>query len=104
METNHNTMNSIEWLKEAIANWWLWLFGGIATQFYWISQWKKFTTSLFLINIFIAFFMGYIMWQFIWLDVPFRDWFLTISGCVSLPLMALIEKKWAWLLYKFIGK
>lgn len=95
-------INTIEWVKEAVVTWGVWLFGGSAYYLYLVSKWQKFLMSMFLINLFLAFFIGYITWQFIGDDVAFRDWILAISWFTSFPLLSLLEKKWSALVAKYI--
>lgn len=97
-------IDTIGGVKEAVIPGLLWVFGGTATFLYWISQWKKFSVSIYFINMFIAFFIGYVVWQFIGPDIQFRDWLISIGWSASIPIMSLIEKKWATLIYKFIQK
>jgi fluoride ion exporter CrcB/FEX len=95
-------INTIEWVKEAIVTGWVGLFGGSAYYLYLVSKGQKFLMSMFLINLFLAFFIGYITGQFIWDDVAFRDWILAISWFTSFPLLSLLEKKWSALVAKYI--
>jgi len=97
-------INTIEWIKEAIVTGLLGSFWWTATFLYGISQWKKFSIWIYFINVFIAFFIWYTIGQFIWPNISFRDWLIAIAWSTSIPLMAIIEKKWATIIYKFINK
>lgn len=95
-------INSLEGIKEAAVTGWVWLFGWSAYYLYLVSKWQKFLMSMFLINLFLAFFIGYITGQFIGDDVTFRDWLLAISWFTSFPLLSLLERKWSTLIAKYI--
>lgn len=97
-------INSIESIKEAIATWWVGLFGGTAYYLYLVSKWQKFLMSMFCINIFLAFFIGYVAWQFIWPDMGWRDWLIAISWFSSFPILNFLERKWVGFITKFIEK
>ena len=94
-------INTIEWIKEAIVTGWVWLFGWSAYYLYLVSKWQKFLMSMFLINLFLAFFIGYIAWQFIGADIAFRDWLLAISWFTSFPLLSILEKQWSVLIERY---
>ena len=95
-------INTIEGVKEAVVTWWVGLFWGSAYYLYLVSKWQKFLMSMFLINLFLAFSIGYIAWQFIGADVAFRDGLLAISWFTSFPLLSLLEKKGSALVAKYI--
>ena len=74
----------------------------ICLHLYLVSKWQKFLMSMFLINLFLAFFIGYIAWQFIGADIAFRDWLLAISWFTSFPLLSILEKQWSVLIEKYL--
>ena len=59
---------------------------------------------MFFINLFLAFFIGYVVGQFLPENTVYRDGLLAISGFSSFPILTLIEKKFAPYIVKFIIK
>ncbi len=97
-------VNTIDGIKEAAIQWGVWLFGGSAYYLYLVSKWQKFIFSMFVINLFLAFFIGYVVGQFLPDNTAYRDWLLAISGFTSFPILSLLEKKFAPYIVKFIIK
>jgi hypothetical protein len=95
-------LSSIEWVKEAAVTGWVWLFGWSAYYLYLVSKWQAFLMSRFFINLFLAFFIGYVVWQFLDDQNSYRDWILAISWFASFPILDLFEKKGSHFINKFL--
>ena len=96
-------INTLEGIKEAITNWWMWVFPGIIYFFYLVSKWQKFVFSMFIIHILISFYVGYITGIFVWPDVPFRDWIISLSGLWSISIFWLLVNKSQMIVEKYLN-
>lgn len=69
-------------------------FGGMAAYVYQNArQDKAFKMSSFLVNIFLAFFLGNLVGNFIPNDYQYRDGLLLLSGYCSWPILGILEIK-----------
>lgn len=70
-------------------------FGGAAFFFYRVYKGQQFRASMFFLNLFLAFFVGYVVGKFFptTLSSDIRDGMIAVSGFLSLPILELLEKK-----------
>lgn len=70
-------------------------FGGAAFYLYKVYKGERFRFSVFLINLFLAFFIGYVVGRFFPgnLDTNLRDGIIAVSGFLTFPILEFIEAK-----------
>jgi hypothetical protein len=97
MEKRREIINNI------VYTWGVWGFGWVSYYLYQVSKWKDFQWSLFFINMVLAFFVWYVIWQFL-PNSEYTNWLLAISWFSSYGILQFLEQKWAWLILKNITK
>lgn len=95
-----------DWTTSAIVNtaqtiwvasvWWA------SYYLYNISRWKRFNFIMFVINIFLAWFVWYIIWWMLPINFSMRDSVIAMSGFSAFPILAIIESKFPKLFEKYI--
>ena len=65
----------------------------MAHYLYEVNKWKEFKFSKFLINIFLAWFVWYVIWEFLPHTFELRDSFIAMSGFSAFPILSYIENK-----------
>ena len=80
-------------------------FGGAAFYLYRIYKGQQFRLSVFLINLFLAFFIGYVVGRFFpdTLSPDIRDGVIAVSGFLTFPILDFLEKKGLLLLLARAG-
>ena len=92
-----------EVINKILYTGWIWGFGWVSFYLYQISKWKDFKWLMFFANITCAFFVGYTIGCFL-PETNYTDWLLAISWFSAYPIMDILEKKWAWLIFNNISK
>ncbi len=95
---------SFEKILDAMITGGIWLFGGASYYLYLVSKWKQFRFGMFCINLFLAFFIGYVAGRFLPVDGIYRDWMIAISGFCSFPILETIEKNFTKYIFDKITK
>lgn len=94
-----------DYIQKVIELWstaWIAMIGGLWHNLYLMRTGKQFTFILFLLNILLAGFVGYVVGKFI----PYggmHDGILAISWFSSFPILSIMEEKWADLVLKYLG-
>lgn len=101
---SHEADELIKAAGKFIATWAISSFWWISFYLYQVSKWERFRLGSFLINAFLAFWIGTIVWEFIPLDSSYRDWIIGISWFSTFPLLDLLEKRAANFIYNKIDK
>jgi len=78
-------------------------FWGVSYYLYQVSKWTHFKWSLFIINIVLAFFIWYVIWQFL-PSTEYNNWLLAISGFSSYPILDILERRGARIVLDKIAK
>ena len=78
--------------------------GGIAHYFYQVQKGEKFQFGMFIINIILAGWLGYVISGFVPNDSGMYWPLLSISGFCTYPLLRLIEKKTPEIWLRIINK
>ena len=89
-------------VAEFISTGVIWSFGGASFYLYKVSKWQSFKFWMFLINLILAFFIGYVIGKFLE-PSNYRDGIIAISGFSSFPILELLEKKWFLFFAKATG-
>ena len=67
-----------------------------------VHRWTKFKIWLFITNIILAWFVGFIVWWMLPLDFSMRDSFIAMSWFSAFPILALIENKFPKILGQYM--
>jgi len=90
MPDKYIAAETANWIK----TWWLSWFGGMCFYLYQVHKWEQFKIVWFIINIILAFFVGFVIWEFIPLALEeFRSWIISVSWFITYPLLWIIENK-----------
>lgn len=89
-----------------LATWWVAAFWWGANYLYQISKWEEFRTIQFIINIFLAGFVWYVVWWIMpeWLSPDIQNSMVAISWFVCFPILDMIERKAPWIVNNLINK
>ncbi len=81
------------------------IFGGASYYLWKVTQGKKFNMLSFIINLILAFFVGFVMGKFLpdGLSINYRDGLISISGFLAFPILELLEDRGILLLHQFIN-
>ena len=82
----------------------IWMFWGTTYYLYQVSKWQKFRIMFFIINMICAFFVGFVVWNFIPTATAYRDWLIAIWWFSAFPILDFLEKKWAFIISKTLEK
>lgn len=74
-------------------------FWGVAHYMFKVLRWEKFLYTKFAINLVLAAFVGYICTD-IWLS---NAW-IAVAWYCTYPILDILEKKWAEMIFKFLIK
>ena len=77
-------------------------FGGASFYLYKVSRGQDFKFSLFVINMLLAFFIGYVVGKFL-SPSDYRDGIIAISGFSSFPILDFLEKRWLYIVVQATG-
>ena len=94
----------VERIAEAAINGAIGLFWWASYYLYIVSKGNKFHVVYFLINLFLAFFIGYVVGQFLDPSMAYRDGIIAVSGFCALPILSFLEKNGAKLILNQIPK
>lgn len=103
-EANISIIDSmaIEKLIEGVATGAIGAFGGVSYYLYETSKGRPFRLSMFCINIFLAFFIGWVTGQFFSEPSQYRDGVIAVSGFCSFPILNIIEKQFPVIFSNFL--
>lgn len=68
-----------------------------------VSRWKGFNFIMFIINIFLAWFVWYVVGGMLPKDFWMRDAFIAISWFSAFPILAIIESKFPVIFEKYLN-
>ena len=85
---------------EFIMTWTIWLFGWATYYLYQVSKWQKFKIWMFFVNMACAFFIGWLIGQFIPSQTAYRDWLIAIWWFSAFPILAFLETQWPKIITK----
>lgn len=80
------------------------LLWGLATLLYEHSVWKVFKLSHWIVSLWLAFLVAWLMWEFIPHTFQFRDWLLWMSWAVWMAIMRFIQTSWVAIITAAIQK
>ena len=87
------------------SSWVLAGFGGVAYYLWKVKDGKEFKFWSFILNVTLAFYVGYLSGKFLSLDIStnYRDGLISISGFLAFPILQLVEDYGVVALQKFIN-
>jgi hypothetical protein len=86
-------------LENILYTWWISWFWGMSYYLYQVSKWDEFRWHLFFLNMILAFFVWFVIWDFL-PDTNYTNWLLAISWFSSYWILQFIEKQWALFVLK----
>ena len=96
--------DKIETIMNVVKTWtiaWIWW---MAHYLYEVSQWAEFKIVKFLINIFLAGFVWYLVWELLSTDFVLRDSFIAMSWFSAFPILSIVENNFPKIIEKLIIK
>ena len=94
--------NIKELIKESLVTWSIWAFGGLNYYLYKIAYWNNFLWRLFLINLCLSYFIGFLAGQFL-PDNSYTNWLIAVAWFSSHWILQILEKNWAKYLFNKIN-
>jgi hypothetical protein len=84
-------------IQAGITSW----FWGIAHYLYVVSKWSSFNLYILFMNIFLAFWIGTVVYWFI-PDNEIKGWLVGIVWFSTYPILSILEAKWVLVLEKYL--
>ena len=88
-------------LKTGGLSWFWW----VAYYLYQVHKWERFRMVWFIINIVLAFFIWYLVWEFMPASLEgYSNGIISVSGFLAFPILDILESKVPLLFENYITK
>ena len=95
----------LEELNKILSYGGLWAIWGVAVYLNQIRKWTTFKWSMFIINVILAGWIGWLASEFISDDIAIKNSLISISWFLAYPILDLLEEKWInILIQKYLWK
>jgi len=96
------TKDFIKATYDIFSVWIIGIFSGASYYFYQVSKWEHFAKGKFLISLLLAFWVAWLVWGFIPIELAYRDWLIWICAFSAQSILPLIVKVWPKIFNKFL--